>query len=174
MRGAGYGIWNLVSIFQSSDIKVQRSDFNHVPCTLYPAPHKCNLRELSASKGQKSVINPLKLNTMIELTPVLVLLVIFGFIYGVVHLGVRKKERMALLERGADPALFHDNRPGIAGIRYGLLLIGVAVGILLGNIIEATTCLESEVSYFSMIFLFGGLALVISYFIEKQQSRKRE
>ena len=111
---------------------------------------------------------------MIELTPVLVLLVIFGFIYGVVHLGVRKKERMALLERGADPALFHDNRPGIAGIRYGLLLIGVAVGILLGNIIEATTCLESEVSYFSMIFLFGGLALVISYFIEKQQSRKRE
>jgi hypothetical protein len=97
--------------------------------------------------------------------------VIFGFIYGVVHLGVRKKERMALLERGADPSIFHE-KPGMAGIRYGLLLIGVAVGILLGNIIEATTCLESEVSYFSMIFLFGGLALVISYFIEKYHSKK--
>ena len=111
---------------------------------------------------------------MIELTPVLVLLVIFGFIYGVVHLGVRKKERMAMLERGADPSVFHDNRPGMAGIRYGLLLIGVAVGILLGNIIEATTCLEAEVAYFSMIFFFGGLALVISYFLEKQQINKND
>lgn len=109
---------------------------------------------------------------MIELTPVLVLLVIFGFIYGIVYLGVRKKERMTLLEKGADPSIFHETRPGMAGIRYGLLLIGVAIGILLGNIIEATTCLEEEVSYFSMIFLFGGLALVISYFVEKYHGKK--
>jgi len=63
-------------------------------------------------------------------------------------------------------------KPGIAGIRYGLLLIGVAVGILIGNILDATTVLEEEVSYFSMIFLFGGLALVISYFLEKHQKNK--
>ncbi len=107
-----------------------------------------------------------------NLVPVFVLLVIFGFIYGVVYLGVRKKERMAMLEKGADPSLFHNHKPGMAGIRYGLLLIGVAVGILLGNIIDATTCLEEEVSYFSMIFLFGGIALVISYFLEKAQSKK--
>lgn len=109
---------------------------------------------------------------MIELTPVLVLLVIFGFIYGIVYLGVRKKERMAMLERGADPSVFEYSKPGMAGIRYGLLLIGVAVGILLGNIIDATTCLEEEVAYFSMIFLFGGLSLVISYFVEKYHSKK--
>lgn len=109
---------------------------------------------------------------MLELTPVLVLLIIFGFIYGIVHLGIRKKERMTLLARGEDPSLFIDNKPGMAGIRYGLLLIGVAVGILLGNIIEATTCLEVEVAYFSMIFLFGGIALVISYFLEKHHSKK--
>lgn len=109
---------------------------------------------------------------MIELTPVLVLLVIFGFIFGIVYLGVRKKERMVLLEKGADPNTFHDNKPGIAGIRYGLLLIGVAVGILIGNILDATTVLEEEVSYFSMIFLFGGLALLISHFIERHHSKK--
>ena len=108
---------------------------------------------------------------MIELTPVLVLIIIFGFIYGIVLLGVRKKERMTMLEKGVDPSVFYVSKPGIAGIRYGLLLIGVAVGILLGNIIEATTCLEEEVSYFSMIFLFGGLALVISYFLEKYHSK---
>jgi hypothetical protein len=111
---------------------------------------------------------------MIQLTPVLVLLVIFGFIYGIVYLGVRKKERMTMLEKGADPSVFEQMKPGMAGIRYGLLLIGVAIGILLGNIIEATTCLEEEVSYFSMIFLFGGLALVISYFVEKYHSKKDE
>jgi len=109
---------------------------------------------------------------MIELTPVLVLLVIFGFIYGIVYLGVRKRERMTMLEKGVDPAVFNDFKPGMAGIRYGLLLIGVAVGILIGNILDATTVLEEEVSYFSMIFLFGGLALVISYFLEKYHSKK--
>ncbi len=109
---------------------------------------------------------------MIELTPVLVLLVIFGFIYGIVYLGVRKKERMVMLEKGIDPSTFHNFKPGMAGIRYGLLLIGVAVGILAGNILDATTVLEEEVSYFSMIFLCGGLALVISYFLEKNQSQK--
>lgn len=126
----------------------------------------------SASKGQKQIINHLKLNKMVQLTPVLVLLVIFGFIYGIVYLGVRKKERMSMIERGADPSMFHNTKPGMTGIRYGLLLIGVAVGILLGNIIEATTCLEEEVSYFSMIFLFGGIALVVSYFMEKYHSKK--
>ena len=107
-----------------------------------------------------------------ELTPVLVLIVIFGFIYGIVSLGVKRKERMFMLEKGADPSIFQNTKPGMAGIRYGLLLIGVAVGILLGNIIEATTCLDEEVSYFSMIFLFGGIALVVSYFLEKHHSKQ--
>ncbi len=121
---------------------------------------------------QKPDYKLLKTKTMIDITPVLVLLVIFGFIYGIVYLGVRKKERMVMLEKGVDPTKFHDFQPGMAGIRYGLLLIGVAVGILAGNILDATTVLEEEVSYFSMIFLFGGMALVISYFLEKHQSNK--
>ena len=121
---------------------------------------------------QKPEVKPLKIKTMLELTPVLVLLIIFGFIYGIVYLGVRRKERMTMLDRGVDPSVFNEMRPGMAGIRYGLLLIGVAVGILIGNILDATTVLEEEVSYFSMIFLFGGLALVISYFLEKHQAKK--
>ncbi len=110
---------------------------------------------------------------MIELTPILVLIIIFGFIYAIVNLGVRRKERMTMLEKGTDPSVLYDSKPGIVGIRYGLLLIGVAIGILLGNIIEATTCLEAEVSYFSMIFLFGGIALVTSYFLEKYHSKNK-
>ena len=121
---------------------------------------------------QKQDFKPLKLIIMIEITPILVLIVIFGFIYGIVYLGVRRKERMTMLDKGVDPSVFNDFKPGMATIRYGLLLIGIAAGILLGNILEATTNLEEEVSYFSMIFLFGGMALVISYFLEKHQSKK--
>ena len=109
---------------------------------------------------------------MLELTPIFVLAIIFGFIYGIVYLGVKRKERQYMIDKGVDPSVFTELKPGMAAIRYGLLLIGVAVGILVGNILDATTVLEEEVSYFSMIFLFGGLALVISYFLEKHQAKK--
>ena len=109
---------------------------------------------------------------MFEITPIFVLLIIFGFIYGIIYLAIRKKERMEMLAKGVDPAIFNIEKTNVTTIRYGLLLIGVAIGILLGNILEATTCLDEEVSYFSMIFLFGGMALVISHFVEKYQRRK--
>jgi hypothetical protein len=109
---------------------------------------------------------------MIEFTPIFVLLIIFGFIYGIVNLAIRKKERMTMLDKGVDPAIFNIEKQSITTIRYGLLLIGVAIGILLGNILEATTALDEEVSYFSMIFLWGGMALVISHFVEKYQRRE--
>ena len=98
----------------------------------------------------------------LELTPVLVLAIIFGTIYALVALNVRRKERMALLEKGADPSIFHEpKREKITSLKYGLFLIGIALGIFMGNILEETTRLEPEVTYFSMIFLFGGIALVI-------------
>ncbi len=105
----------------------------------------------------------------LELTPILVLAIIFGTIYAIIALNIRRKERMALLERGADPAIFHEpKREKVTSLKYGLFLIGIALGIFMGNILEETTRLEPEVTYFSMIFLFGGLALVISYFLGKK------
>ena len=110
---------------------------------------------------------------MLELTPVFILLVIFGFLYGVIYLNIRRKERMAMLDRGADPTLFQEpHREKIHSLRYGLFLIGIALGIFLGNILEEFTRLEPEVSYFSMIFLFGGIALVISHFMGKSMEKK--
>jgi predicted MFS family arabinose efflux permease len=111
---------------------------------------------------------------MLELTPILVLLIIFGFIYGVVLLGIRKKERMVLLEKGADPKTFYAEPTRITSLKWGLFLIGIAIGIFLGNILSATTIIDEEVAYFSMIFLFGGLALVISHFLEKKQKKEDE
>jgi hypothetical protein len=110
---------------------------------------------------------------MLELTPVFVLSIIFGFIYAIIYLNIRRKERMALLERGADPSIFqepHSDKKN--SLRYGLFLIGLAIGILMGNVLEVSTNLGREASYFSMVFLFGGIALVISHFIGRKIEQK--
>jgi len=114
-------------------------------------------------------IQHLKLKIMIELTPIFVLAIIFGFIYAVIYLNVRRKERMALLERGADPSIFQEPKTEkLTSLRYGLFLIGLAIGILMGNVLEVSTELGPEASYFSMVFLFGGIALVLSHFLGRK------
>jgi len=108
---------------------------------------------------------------MEDLTPVFVLTIIFGAIVAIVYLSIRKKERMAMLEKGVDASVFFTPKKRDSyALKYGLLLIGVALGILIGNILAVTSAFmyEKEAAYFSMIFLFGGLALVIYYFMAKK------
>lgn len=110
---------------------------------------------------------------MLELTPIFVLLIIFGFIYAIIALNIRRKERMALLEKGADPAIFQEPKmEKQTSLRYGLFMIGLAIGILMGNVLEVTTQLGPEASYFSMVFLFGGSALVLSHFLGRNMSKE--
>lgn len=109
-----------------------------------------------------------------DLTAVLVLLVIFGTIYGIIHLFVRKKERMVLIEKGVDASKlnYFKKQTTAASLKYGLLLIGIAIGLFLGNVLSCTTELQQEVAYFSMVFIFGGLALVIFHFIDKKNKNE--
>ncbi len=111
-----------------------------------------------------------------ELTPIFVLLIIFGFIYGIVYLGIRRKERQMLLEKGADASIFVGQKQASNTLRFGMLFIGVAIGIFLGNIFSEIPSInmDEEAAYFSMIFLFGGIALVVSYFMEKKENEKLE
>lgn len=101
-----------------------------------------------------------------------ILIVIFGFIFAIVYLGIRRKERMALLEKGVDASFFISQRTSSTSLKFGMLFVGVAIGILLGNILEYSTSLNEEVAYFSMVCLFGGLALIINYFMEKKNEEK--
>lgn len=109
---------------------------------------------------------------MLELTPVLVLGVIFGAIVSIVYLNVRRKERMAMLEKGVDASVFFSkkNNSNEYSLKYGLLLIGLAVGIMFGNLLanSAPFIEQQEAAYFSMIFLFGGLALLINFFVARK------
>ena len=103
------------------------------------------------------------------LIPIAFFLCAFGILY--VFFTTRHKERLALIEKGADPSLFQAKKsPTQATMRIGMFLVGIALGILCGNILAETTRLQDEVAYFSMIFLFGGLSLVMYYhFFERKK-----
>jgi hypothetical protein len=84
-------------------------------------------------------------------------------------MSIQHKERKLLLEKGADPAIFQTPKvQKAASLRYGLLLIGIALGIFMGSTLAQSTNMPEEASYFSMVFLFGGIALVVSYFLERK------
>ena len=103
---------------------------------------------------------------------ILVPLFAFLFIFGIVYVAVtaRNKERMAMIEKGVDASMFVTKRNYFSmTLKIGMLLVGVALGILMGSLIDEYTTLPEEVSYFSMIFLFGGLALIINAILEKKQ-----
>ncbi|OGU12484.1 MAG: hypothetical protein A2X61_02610 [Ignavibacteria bacterium GWB2_35_12] len=109
------------------------------------------------------------------LIPLFSIVFTFGTIFGIVYLYfiTRHKERLALIEKGIDAKIFmYERKPFYILMKLGLLSIGVAIGILLGNLLDATTVMDAEVAYPSMIFLFGGIALVLTYFIEKKLNKK--
>ncbi len=108
-----------------------------------------------------------------ELEPIFIMVIVFGFTYAVIHLLIRRKERMALIEKGKDAPLFDQKtQTNILALKFGLLFIGVAIGLLLGSLLVELTTLNDEATYFSMVFLFGGIGLVVSHFLEKKERQE--
>lgn len=99
---------------------------------------------------------------------------VFAIYY--VHVTTRNKERMALIEKGADASLFNTGKEGSKvsfsfakfTLKVGMLFMGIAVGILAGALMESLTVMEEEICYLSMIFFFGGLSLVLFYIIDRK------
>ena len=90
---------------------------------------------------------------------------IFGMVY--IHYMTRHRERLAMMEKGLDPSELSQRKDARwISLKYGMLLIGVAVGMLVGNIVYETYDLSNIVSYLSMTFLCGGLSLVLYFIIE--------
>jgi len=96
---------------------------------------------------------------------------IFGILY--VYFTARNRERMSMIDKGVDPSIFTSKRNyANMTLKFGMLLVGVALGILVGSLIDEYTTLPEEVAYFSMIFLFGGLALIVNSIMEDKQANK--
>lgn len=100
---------------------------------------------------------------------------VFGIVY--LHYTTRHKERLALIDKGADASLFNTGREGKSSfgwgkfsLKLGMLMIGVGLGIIAGAIIEAAGVFQEEaVGYFSMVFIFGGLSLVLFHIFDRDK-----
>ncbi len=80
-------------------------------------------------------------------------------------------ERMAIIEKGLAPDLFQKERSSSPALRWSLLLVGVGFGSLMGYWLDSAFDME-EVAYFSMLFIFGGAGLGVSYLIEEKKNQR--
>lgn len=106
--------------------------------------------------------------------PIAMFASVFAILY--VFFTTRHKERLALIEKGADASLFNTGKKenGRGTLKYGMLAVGVAAGILIGSIIDKTTLVPEEVAFLSMIFLCGGSSLILFYFLDKKMEKENK
>ena len=93
------------------------------------------------------------------LIPITMFAVCFGVLY--VFFMTRNRERLAMIEKGIDITFNRPKPNRYLALKAGMFLVGVAVGVLFGNILEAYTKLEEGTCYVSMIALFGGISLLL-------------
>ena len=113
------------------------------------------------------------------MSDVVIVLIIFGALFGVVYLffSTRHKERLTLLEKGADANLFYSTKtkktlPWIT-LKFGMLFVGIAVGTAIGILFTNSFSIHPEELFvLSMIFLFGGLSLIWNFMLERKLSKK--
>lgn len=107
---------------------------------------------------------------------VLIVGIIFGTIFGIIYLFVsaRNKERMALIEKGADASIFYSKDKKITPVwkvfilNLALLLTGIGVGIFIAAILVYNFNVEEEVAFPGTIFLMAGVGLFTGFQLTKK------
>ena len=102
---------------------------------------------------------------------ILVPIAIFAMTFGIVYIIVtaRNRERMALIEKGADPKLFESIKRSakFRTLKFGLLLVGVGLGVFFATLLISSG-MEGEAAYPAMICVFGGAGLLVAYQMEQK------
>lgn len=113
------------------------------------------------------------------LAPIVMFLSMTSTVFGIYYL--RNKENMALIERGINPRESYRKFSSLTYLKYGMLFIGVGLGLLLAYIIDESiphkgfqVGPDRVALYFSLIGICGGLGLAISYFIERKEMQRQQ
>ena len=100
----------------------------------------------------------------------------FMMIFAIIYL--YKRERMAMIERGMDPRAYKPQSAPYQNLKWGLLLIGSGIGLFLAFVLSHGIFREMDDDvfflYLSLIAIFGGAGLFLSYRIEKKEVLDRE
>ncbi|QTD37274.1 hypothetical protein JL193_14360 [Polaribacter batillariae] len=126
--------------------------------------------------------------------PGIVFIFLFAVVFGIFYLyfSTRNKERLALIEKGADASIFmkgEQNKKAapfwkILILNLGLLAMGIGVGVLLGAILSynfgynggwenrPANYISSDTLYAASIFLCAGASLLIGFSITKNLDKE--
>lgn len=133
------------------------------------------------------------------IAPIIVWICVSG-VYSLFELIVRRKERMAIIEKlseNKDLTLLTERfggkigmpnylRTSFSSLKIGCLLAGLGLGLLVGLIISITLSSNGYdihdhrvwdlvgVGYGASVLLFGGLGLLISFIIETKMNKKNK
>ena len=111
---------------------------------------------------------------------VIIIGIIFGSIFGVFYLyfSTRNKERLALIEKGADASIFMKGKQHTAPIwkvlilNFALLLMGIGLGVFLASLLDNYTTLDEDAVYPATIFFLAGVGLFIGFNLTKNLDKE--
>jgi hypothetical protein len=93
----------------------------------------------------------------------------------------RHKERMAMVEKGINPADFKSIAPiklwqgnVLSNLKWGLLLVFAGIGLFVGYQLENNFGFHEETAIFGSILIAGGLALIIFYLVAANKLKKEK
>ncbi|WP_394750440.1 DUF6249 domain-containing protein [Spongiimicrobium salis] len=107
---------------------------------------------------------------------IILFIIIFGIFY--LYFSTRNRERLALIEKGADANIFVKAKPErtapiwkILILNTALLLMGIGAGVVIGGLFRNFN-VEEEVAFPGSIFFMAGTALLIGFFITKNMDKE--
>ncbi|MEP2934920.1 MAG: DUF6249 domain-containing protein [Gilvibacter sp.] len=107
-------------------------------------------------------------------TEIIIVPIFFGVVFGIVYLIVsaRNKERLALIEKGADASIFYSGKKRksstqIVVLNFALLLMGVGLGIFLGGLFTSLG-MDEEIAMPGTIFFTAGAGLLTGFYLTKK------
>jgi hypothetical protein len=98
----------------------------------------------------------------------------------IVYFNSRHKERMAMIEKGVNPAefkgapmreWFHTNP--LSSLKWGLLAVFVGLGLLFAMWMHQMYDVRDSI-YLGSMLVAGGLALIIFYFIASKKLKQEQ
>lgn len=127
----------------------------------------------------------------------LITFIVFASIYGLFELFVRRRERMAIIEKlgdKLDPSIMEGklnfgvltgNKFSFGALKIACLMIGIGLGFLAGFVICANCvpdyytngCYQGGVVgiiYGACLFVFGGIGLLAAFVAELKYAKKEE
>ena len=107
---------------------------------------------------------------------ILIVAIIFGVIFGIFYLFIsaRNKERLALIEKGADASIFYSKTKRatpmwkVIVVNFALLLMGIGLGIFIAGILSQTLGVQEDIAYPGTIFLMAGAGLFTGFYLTKK------